>query len=267
MARSTPVVAKIMRHKWEEPIISGQNGSGAIFFSGCTLKCVYCQNSEISHHIHGREYSVSELADLFKKVEDAGVHNINLVTPSHFVDSIIDALDIYKPSIPIVFNTGSYERVETLRRLAGYVDIYLPDLKYSDNNLAINLSRADNYFAVATTAIQEMYRQQPKDIIENGIMKKGVIIRHLVLPGHIDNSLDIASWLIENIPHDKYISIMSQFTPHGNLNHFPELTHRLKPLEYKIMINKLMCFENAFIQDYNSSQEEYIPNFNIEEEL
>ena len=261
MAHYTPIVAKVMRHMWEEPLISGHNGSGAIFFSGCNMKCIFCQNHEIAHTITGEEYSRERLADLFKRIEDTGVHNINLVTPTHFVNGIIDALDIYKPNIPIVYNTGSYESLDTLKRLEGYIDIYLPDLKYSDNELAKTLSRADGYFDIATNAILEMYRQQPNDIIEDGIMRKGVIIRHLVLPACIDNSRRIADWLVSHIPHDKYISIMSQFTPHGDLSTAPFLRRALKPLEYKIIVNKLMCFDNAFIQEMDSSSEEYIPDF------
>ena len=264
---NTPIVAKVMRHMWEEPIISGDRGSGIVFFSGCNMKCIFCQNEEISHHIKGKPYTPKALADLFKMIEDSGVSNINLATPTHFVDGIIRALDIYKPNIPIVYNTGTYESIETLRRLEGYIDIYLPDLKYSDNALAIQLSKANGYFDIATRAILEMYRQQPRDIIENGLMKKGVIVRHLVLPQCIENSRGVAQWLIDNIPHDKYISIMSQFTPHGDLEGAEFLTRRLKPLEYRIIVNMLDCFDNAYIQEFSSSNEEFIPDFDKEIEL
>lgn len=253
---------------WEEPVISGTNGSGAIFFSGCNLRCIYCQNYNISHNYTGRDYSPRELADLFKKLEDSKVHNINLVTATHYMNKVLDALDIYKPSVPIVYNTGGYEDPKLIRRLKGYVDIYLPDLKYSDNSLALKLSGAKDYFEIATNAIKEMYRNEPNDIIENGLMKKGVIIRHLIIPCEIKNSLGVAEWINSNIPHNKYISVMSQFTPHGEIEGDSKYNRKLKPLEYKLIVSKFMDYDNAYVQDMTSSTEEFIPDFeNKEEEL
>lgn len=246
---------------WEEPIISGKNGSGAIFMSGCNLRCRYCQNYEISHGYVGRDHTPKTLAELMKRLEGSGVHNIDFVTASHYTDGIIKALDIYKPSIPVVFNTGGYESVETLRRLEGYIDIYLPDFKYSDSDLARYMSAAPDYFDVAKAAIQEMYRQCPHDIIEDGIMKKGVIIRHLVIPNEIKNTLGVTEYFDKNIPHDKYISLMSQYTPSGECKE-GRYARKLKPIEYKIALKSIENFENAFIQDISSAKEDFIPDFN-----
>lgn len=254
-------ISKVMRHMWEEPIISGANGSGAIFTSGCNLRCRYCQNYEISHSYIGRDYTPKMLAELMKRLEESGVHNIDFITASHYADGIIRALDIYKPSIPVVFNTGGYESVDTLRRLEGYIDVYLPDFKYSDSALARYMSSAPDYFDVAKEAIREMYRQQPCDVIEDEIMKKGVIIRHLIIPNEIKNTLGVTEYLDKNIPHDKYISLMSQYTPSGECLE-GRYARRIKPIEYKIALKSIENFDNAFIQDASSAKEEFIPDFN-----
>lgn len=258
-------IARAALHFWEEPIISGDKGSGTIFFSGCTLKCVYCQNFEISRGF-GKEISVDRLVEIMKELEEKGANNINLVTPTHFVNQIIKALDIYRPNIPIVYNTSGYEKIETLKKLEGYVDVYLPDLKYSDNNLSQKYSKVSDYFKVATKAILEMKRQQPKDVIENGLMKKGVIVRHLVLPNAIQNTLGVLQWITNNLDKDSYISLMGQFIPYGEAKDIAELNRKIKPVEYKLAINKLLekDFNNSFIQDIESASEDFIPSFDLE---
>lgn len=258
-------IARAALHFWEEPIISGDKGSGTIFFSGCTLKCVYCQNFEISRGF-GKEISVDRLVEIMKELEEKGANNINLVTPTHFVNQIIKVLDIYRPNVPIVYNTSGYEKIETLKKLEGYVDVYLPDLKYSDNNLSQKYSKVSDYFKVATKAILEMKRQQPKDVIENGLMKKGVIVRHLVLPNAIQNTLGVLQWITNNLDKDSYISLMGQFIPYGEAKDIAELNRKIKPVEYKLAINKLLekDFNNSFIQDIESASEDFIPSFDLE---
>lgn len=258
-------IARAALHFWEEPIISGDKGSGTIFFSGCTLKCVYCQNFEISRGF-GKEISVDRLVEIMKELEEKGANNINLVTPTHFVNQIIKVLDIYRPNVPIVYNTSGYEKIETLKKLEGYVDVYLPDLKYSDNNLSQKYSKVSDYFEVATKAILEMKRQQPKDVIENGLMKKGVIVRHLVLPNAIQNTLGVLQWITNNLDKDSYISLMGQFIPYGEAKDIAELNRKIKPVEYKLAINKLLekDFNNSFIQDIESASEDFIPSFDLE---
>lgn len=258
-------VAKACLHFWEEPPISGEKGSGTIFFSGCNLKCVFCQNYEVSRGF-GKEITIERLVDIYKELEDKGANNINLVTACHFVPQIVKSFEIYKPAIPIVYNSSGYESIETLKMLDGIIDVYLPDLKYSDNELAYKYSKCKDYFSVATKAILEMKRQQPKDLFENGLMKKGVIIRHLILPNELKNTDGVLNWFNENLSKDSYISLMGQFTPFGQAKNIDELNRSLKPLEYKIEINKLlnMGFKNSFIQELESSSKEYIPIFNLE---
>lgn len=256
-------IAKACLHYWEEPIISGEKGSGTIFFSGCNLKCVFCQNFNVSRGF-GKEITINRLSEIFKELEDSGANNINLVTPSHFVEQIIKAFDIYKPSIPIVYNSSGYESLETLKKLEGIVDIYLPDLKYSDNKLALKYSKCNNYFEVATKAILEM-RRQTKDIVENGLMKSGLIIRHLMLPNALDNTLGVIEWINSCLDKNTYISLMGQYLPFGDSKKYPELTKKIKPIEYKIAINRLYKYNylNTFVQDLDSAEDEYIPDFDL----
>ena len=218
-------IAKYMLHMWEEPCISGTNGSGAIFFSGCNLKCVFCQNFEISQQNKGEEISKEKLVEIFKELEQFGAHNINLVSPTQFSAEIIEALKIYKPKIPIVWNSNGYESVETIKLLKNYVDIYLVDLKYFDDNLAVKYSKAPDYFSSATNAILEMRKNQKKDVFAGEIMQKGVIIRHLILPTHYIDSIKILNWINKNLGSKTYISLMSQYLP---LNNAP------KPINRKI---------------------------------
>lgn len=261
-----PVVARISKHMWEEPCISGNNGSGTIFFSGCNMKCVFCQNYKISTENFGKILTPSQLADCYKKLEEEDVHNINLVNPTHFVSSIIKSLDIYKPKIPIVYNCGGYENVETLKNLKGYIDIYLPDFKYSNSEIAYKYSKAKNYPQKAILAIGEMIKQQPKNIFsENGIMKSGVIIRHLVMPSNTKNSISCISILKENFGEDITISLMSQYTPCGIVEKYPEINRKITKREY----NKVLDFLEStgiggFTQQLSSANENYIPDFNLQ---
>lgn len=256
---NTARIALTMLHKWEEPIISGANGSGTVFFSGCNLKCNYCQNYDVSHRGKGYDISDIELAECFKRLEAEGAHNINLVTPNHYVENIINALNIYRPNIPICYNTSGYDSVETIRRLIPYVDIFLTDFKYGESELARELSGAHNYVKVASEAVKLMREAKP-DIIIDGLMKQGIIIRHLVLPGEINNSIKVIDWLTENMPRDTVVSLMSQFTPNVGESRLKRI---IKPIEYKILCERLLKagFENAYIQEIGSNSDEYIPEF------
>ena len=262
-SQGTLKVARASLHEWEEPIISGTNGSGTVFFSGCNLKCVYCQNYEVSRG-KGKDITPKELADIFKKLEDMGAHNVNLVTPTHFVDDIMRACEIYKPSIPIAYNCGGYESIDTLERLKGIVDIFMPDFKYSDNALAKKYSNCHNYYETCTSAIIKMRELCPVDLVQDGIMKSGMIIRHLVLPNAIDNTKGVIDWIANNMAKDTYVSLMGQYVPFGEADRYPEINRKLKPIEYKIAINYLLqkAFDNAFVQSLESADENFIPDFN-----
>lgn len=263
---NTLKVARAQLHFWEEPIISGTNGSGTIFFSGCNLKCVYCQNYNISKENFGKDITTQRLAEIFKELENAGAHNINLVTPSHYVKQIVEALNIYKPKIPVVYNTSGYDSVEELKMLEGYVNVYLTDLKYYSSELSQKYSSAKNYFEVCSLAIKEMIRQQPKNVMENGLIKKGVIIRHMVLPNCINDSFKVLDWIKNNLGEDVIVSVMGQYTPYFNASKFPEINRKLKPVEYKLVINHFnkLGLKNGFMQSLDSADENFIPPFNLE---
>ena len=263
---NTLKVARAQLHFWEEPIISGTNGSGTIFFSGCNLKCVYCQNYNISKENFGKFITTQRLAEIFKELENAGAHNINLVTPSHYVKQIVEALNIYKPKIPVVYNTSGYDSVEELKMLEGYVDVYLTDLKYCSSELSQKYSSAKNYFEMCSLAIKEMIRQQPKNVMENGLIKKGVIIRHMVLPNCINDSFKVLEWIKNNLGEDVIVSVMGQYTPYFNASKFPEINRKLKPVEYKLVINHFnkLGLKNGFMQSLDSADENFIPPFNLE---
>lgn len=251
-------------HYGEEPEISGTKGSGTIFFSGCNLRCVYCQNYDISHDNFGANVSVKRLAEIFKELELKGVHNINLVTPTPYADKIIHALKIYRPKIPIVYNSSGYESVETIKKLRKYIDIYLVDLKYFSSELSQKYSNCNNYFNIATSAILEMKKNQPKNIIRNGLLKKGVIIRHLVLPGHTDDSIKILDWIHTNCP-DTTVSIMGQFTPYYKCQDYPEINRKLRPIEYKRVVKYAHNLGlNGYMQELSSATTEEIPKFNLQ---
>ena len=259
-------VARIGLHLWEEPIISGANGSGTIFFSGCSLGCIYCQNREISRAPVGKTKSVDEIAFAMLELEKQGAHNINFVTPTHFAPAVASAVDLSRSEglkIPIVYNTSSYDSIETLAMLEGKVDIYLADLKYYKPQSASKLSLAENYPEIARTAIAEMVRQQPKPVIENGIMKRGVIVRVLLLPLHVAEAKLSLKYLYETYGDNIYISLMSQYTP---LSDMPApLNRRVSSMEYDELVEYAdkIGVKNAFIQERSSSVSDYIPEFDI----
>ena len=263
---SLPKVARAAKHHWEEPCISGTEGSGTVFFSGCTLGCVFCQNREISRGGTGREVTVEHLADIFKRLEGQGVHNLNLVTPTHFTPQILQALELAKPTVPVVMNCGGYERVETLRQWEGKVQVYLPDLKYFSPELSAKYSAAPDYFAVASKAIMEMHRQQPQLVWEGDLLKSGLIIRHLVLPGCMKDSLQILDFLDKHLPKDSFLlSLMSQYTPTENCKQFPEINRRVTTYEYRKVADRAAELGfSGFAQDRRSAKEEYTPPFNLE---
>lgn len=260
-------IAMYSLHNFEEPCISGKNGSGTVFFSNCNLQCIYCQNYKISQEHKGYEISIEELANIFIKQQEAGANNINLVTPTMYAYQIIEAIKIAKNNglkIPIIYNTNGYENVETIKALKGYIDVYLPDLKYYNNEIAIKYSKAPNYFKIATDAILEMINQvgSPK-FDENGIIKKGVIIRHLVLPGHILNSKHILKWLKENVEGKAMVSIMAQYFPTYKAKEDKYLNRKLTKKEYEEIEEYLylLNIENGYMQDLGKHEEEYVPDF------
>lgn len=263
------VVARIAPHYFEEPPISGVNGSGAIFFSGCNLKCIFCQNYNISTKNFGKEITVFELANKMIELQNLGVHNINLVTPTHFIPQIAQAIKIAKENglvIPIVYNTSSYEKVSSLKLLDGLIDIYLPDLKYYDDWYSIKHSKAPNYFNIAIDAIEEMYRQVGNVVYDkNGIMKKGIIVRHLMLPGRGDDSKKIIEYLHLTYGNNIFISIMNQYTPLKQVKEIDELNKKVSDEEYSKLINYAcdIGVENAFIQEGDTCSESFIPEFDL----
>ena len=267
-ASSKLMVARAALHYWEEPIISGETGSGTIFFSHCNLKCIFCQNKEISSNGIGKEISTERLSDIMIELQDKKANNINLVTPTHYLPSIVEGIDLAKKKglkIPIVYNTSSYENIDVLKELNGKIDIYLPDLKYYDDELGKKYSKVSNYFEVASRNISEMYKQVGKPIIKNGIMKKGVVVRILVLPGCVDDSKKIIKYLYETYVNNIYISIMNQYTPVIETN-YPNLNRILTKEEYDSVVNYALDLgiEKAFIQEGETMQESFIPNFNFE---
>lgn len=259
-----PRVARADLHFWEEPVISGNNGSGTVFFSGCSLACVYCQNYEISQGGQGKEISIEHLAEIFKRLEEKGAHNINLVSPTHYALAIKKALDIYRPKIPIVYNSGGYDSVEALKMLEGYVDIFLMDLKYLDSKRAVIYSCAEDYPIVAQKSIKEALRQQPETIAEQGLMKKGVIIRHLLLPQGTKEAMAVFDWVRENAPQ-AYFSIMSQYTPCGKAKDMPVINRKITAREYEKVLDYIsgFSFDNVFIQERKSADKKYIPDFDL----
>ena len=256
-------------HNFEEPCISGENGSGTVFFSNCNLNCIYCQNYEISQEGKGREISIEELAKIFLIQQENGVENINLVTPTSYAYQIIEAIKIAKAKglkIPIIYNTNGYENIETIKALEGYVDVYLPDFKYSENELARKYSKIENYFEITSEAIKEMIKQVgiPK-FDERGIIRKGVIIRHLVLPNNIENSKKVLRWIKENLPNGIYVSIMAQYFPTYKAIDDVTLDRKLTQEEWEEIENFVdeLGIENGFIQELGEHEEEYVPNWNF----
>ena len=252
-------------HYWEEPVISGSFGSGAVFFSGCTLKCAFCQNYDISQENFGKPLTSAELRAAFERLIDEGVQNVNLVTPTHFLPDILPALEPKRP-VPVVYNCGGYESVETLWQLEGKIDVYLPDFKYSDNALAKKLSSAPDYFETASAAILEMYRQVGKPVIEGDEMKRGVLVRHLVLPGCVDNSLGVLDWVAEHFRSgDILFSLMSQYVPMGRAAEMPPFDRRITELEYDSVLSYMMLLgiEDGYTQDFSSAERGYTPSFDL----
>lgn len=257
-------VARAMLHRWEEPPISGQNGAGTVFFSGCTLGCVYCQNGDISAGGFGKDISTARLREIFEELIAQGAHNIELVTPTHFLPWILPALTPRLP-VPVVYNCGGYERVETLRALEGLVDVYLPDLKYADGTLAAELSGAADYFPVACETIREMFRQVGPYVLEDGLLTRGVVIRHLVLPGYLDNTRRVLDWIAETFaPGDVLVSLMSQYTPTADMT--GRLARRVTAAEYRAAADYMRnCgITDGFVQERTSAEEAYTPAFDGE---
>lgn len=260
-------VALASIHKFEEPCISGEKGSGTVFFSNCNLRCIFCQNYKISQLGLGEEISIEELADIFIDEQNKNVENINLVTPTMYVYQIIEAIKIARSKglyIPIVYNSNGYENVETIKKLKGYIDIYLPDLKYSNDKISYKYSGIKHYFESATAAIKEMYNQVGNPVLdENGIMKKGLIIRHLVLPNNLQNSKDILKWINDNIEKKVFVSIMAQYFPTHKSNQFPEINRKLTKEEYEEIEDYLysLDLDNGYIQELEEHEEEYVPDF------
>ena len=266
-------VARAALHFWEEPCISGDAGSGAVFFSGCPLHCVFCQNENIANGTVGKEISLERLVDIFLELQEKGANNINLVTPGHFVPQIVKALDQAKKeglTLPVVYNTSSYETVDTIKRLEGYVDIYLPDFKYMSPVLSKKYSHAPDYAEVAKAAIAEMVRQTGKAVFVNGdednLILRGTIVRHLTLPGCMEDSMQILKYLHETYGDTIYISIMNQFTPLSNLEKYPELNRRITDEEYETLVDYAIeiGIENGFIQEGDTAEESFIPAFDCE---
>ena len=258
--------ARAAAHYWEEPVISGSYGSGAVFFSGCTLGCGFCQNSEISSGGFGKELDSASLRGIFLRLIDEGVQNINLVTPTHFLPDILPALEPKLP-VPVVYNCGGYERVETLRQLEGKIDIWLPDMKYSDAGLAAAVSGAPDYVETAKAAICEMFRQVGPPVIRDGIMERGVIIRHLVLPGNLENSLGVLDWISETFrPGEVLVSLMSQYTPLGRLAQTPPFDRRVTEDEYAAVHSwmELCGIREGFCQDPSAAETDFVPKFDLE---
>ena len=260
-------IALVSLHHFEEPCISGTNGSGTIFFSNCNFNCVFCQNYEISQDRFGKEISIDCLAEKMIEQQEKGAHNINLVTPVMYVYHIIEAIKIARKKglkIPIIYNSNGYENIETLKMLEGYIDVYLPDFKYADNELAQKYSKINNYFEITSNAIKEMYRQvgAPK-LDENGIIQKGVIIRHLVLPEAIENSKNVLKWIINNIGKDVYISIMAQYFPTYKAKYMDKINRKLTKEEFKEIEDYMyeLEIENGYIQELGEHEEEYVPEW------
>lgn len=265
------IVARAALHMWEEPCISGENGSGAVFFSGCSVGCVFCQNQAIASGQSGQTITVERLAEIFLELQAKGANNINLVTPDHYVPSIIAALDLAKTDglkLPIVCNCSGYTSLNTLKLLEGYVDIWLPDFKYYDSDLAARYSHAPDYFETVCKALNEMYRQTGDAVFDdNGIIQKGIIVRHLTLPGHMEDSKKILSYLYSTYGGHIYISIMNQFTPMPQLlPKYPELNRKVPTEDYDMLVDYAIDIgiENGFIQEGETAEESFIPPFDNE---
>ncbi|WP_102413059.1 radical SAM protein [Beduinella massiliensis] len=260
----TPRIARAALHVWEEPCISGTRGSGAVFFSGCNLGCVFCQNFSISHGGEGVDVSPERLAGIFRELEALGAHNINLVNPTHFVPAILKALSLYRPHLPIVYNCGGYESVQTLRSLEGIVDVYLPDFKYIDADAARVYSDAADYPSVCQAALVEMCRQTGLPIYDDsGLMTRGTLVRHLVLPGLAGHSMRVLNWIEENLPKGTPVSLMGQYTPCGEAEKYPGMNRRLKKREYASVLAHMRAIglTEGYAQEIAAADRAFIPAF------
>lgn len=260
------MLSRASKHFWEEPSISGTKGSGTVFFSGCSLGCVFCQNYEISHEGKGKTVSDERLIEIFYRLIGEGVHNINLVNPTHYAAAVRRVLLKAKLPVPVVYNSSGYERVETLKSLEGLIQIYLPDFKYITAERSLRYSDAENYFSFTSKALLEMKRQCPENAFDSeGILKKGLIVRHLVLPQNTNRSIEILKWIKENLGTDTFVSIMSQYTPYGKLENVPELQRKITKREYEkvVFAAEDLGFQNLYTQDFSSSSEKFIPEFDF----
>ena len=268
-SKDTVKIAKASVHQYEEPCISGENGSGTVFFSNCNLSCEFCQNYEISQKGIGKEISIERLAEIFLEQQEKGVNNINLVSPTSYAVQIIEAIKIAKSKglhLPIIYNTNGYENVETIKMLNGYIDVYLPDLKYAEEELARKYSKIENYFNIATSAIKEMYSQVgTNEYDENGIIKKGIIIRHLILPNHTENSKKVLKWIKENMPDDITVSVMAQYFPTYKAKNIDDINRTITKHEYQKIENYLymLNIKNGYIQELGKNEEMYVPVWDI----
>ncbi len=263
-------LAKAYPHLWEEPCISGTRGSGTVFFSRCNLRCKFCQNYKISQEDFGKEVTTEQLAGIFLNLQDEGVHNINLVTATIYIPQVAGAIAAARENglaVPVVYNTNSYETVEALKLLDGLVDVYLPDLKYFDDKMAFAYSSAPHYFDTATAAIMEMFRQTGEVVLDDdGIIEKGLIIRHLMMPGRLEDSKLILDWIRHNLPIGVYVSIMCQYVPLFKAREIPDLNKRVTEKEYKSIVDYFfnIGLENGYIQEMDSASDEYVPDFDLE---
>ena len=254
-------IAKFYLHKFEEPFISGTNGSGTVFFCGCSLKCVFCQNYELSRNTRGKDITVSELADIFKYLAESGAHNINLVNPTHFSDKIIKALEIYRPPVPVVYNTHGYENTDMIKEIFDCIDVFLPDMKFYSPKVSFRYTGKSDYFEKASEAI-EIMTDKPLVFDENGLIKSGTVVRHLVLPMNVSDSKKILDWFAP-LKEKAYINVMSQYTPFGNIEKFPELKRKLTRREYESVIEYAISLgiDKMLYQDFKSADETYIPKW------
>ncbi|MDI3280427.1 MAG: radical SAM protein [Bacillota bacterium] len=269
LAGLRPKLALAELHHWEEPCLSGTRGSGAVFFSHCSLRCLFCQNHAISQGGFGKEVTEERLSEIFLELEARGAHNINLVSPTHYLPQVAGALARARRqglTLPVVYNSSGYEEVEALRHLEGLVDIYLPDCKYADDGLARRYSAAPSYFEAATSALQEMLRQVGTPALgRDGIMRRGLMIRHLVLPGHLENTRRVLAWIADHLPKEVYLSLMAQYTPLHRASEVPELNRRLTPEEYEAAVSCALDLglEHGYLQELEAAVETWVPRFDL----
>jgi len=258
-------IAKYYLHPFEEPCISFKKGSGTIFFSGCNLRCAFCQNYEVSRAKRGKELTPAELADIFKELEDMGAENISLVTPTHFNAHLVRAFELYKPKVPVVYNTGGYEKIDALERIDPYIDIYLPDMKFYSPALSKRYLGKENYFEVASRAIEFMANAKPLVMTDEGKMLSGCIVRHLVMPLCASDTKSVIKWFARTLPKTAYLSLMSQYTPFGKIEGMPELSRPITAREYETAVQTAFDLEikNIFLQERDSSGKSYIPKWDF----